>query len=154
MAAVYLTSDRAVPRRRLYDQAAEGWNAGQRTLFGIAARVVGATHPIPLLASMGWEVPSSGECALYATVCSAAALDEFFSLLLSARFGSADVLLDIIGRVRLDVYIDDEHVRTRNNPSDQGWSMTCYAHATAAVLHMALLRIVGREAVRASKRSG
>jgi hypothetical protein len=79
------------------------------------------------------------------TVCSAAALDEFFSLLLSARFGSADALLDILARVRLDVYIDYEHVRTRNNPSDQGQSMTCYAHATATVLHMALLRIVGRE---------
>ena len=145
MAAVYLASDRAVPRRRLYDQAAEGWNAGQHTLFGMAARVAGVTHPIPLLASMGWEVPSSGECALYAMVCSVVALDEFFSLLLSARFGSADALLDIIGRVQLDAYIDDEHVRTRSNPSDQGQSMACYAYATAAVLHMALLRIVGRE---------
>jgi hypothetical protein len=102
MAAVYLTSDRAVPRRRLYDQAAEGWNAGQHTLFGMAARVAGVTHPIPLLASMGWEVPSSGECALYAMMCIVVALDEFFSLLLSARFGSADALLDIIGRVQLD----------------------------------------------------
>jgi hypothetical protein len=145
IAAVYLTGDRSVPRRRLYDQAAEGWNAGQRTLFRMADRVAGATHPIPVLASMGWDVPSSGECALYATVCSAIALDEFFSLLLSARFGSADVLLDIIGRVQLDEYVNDEQVRTRKNPSNQGDSMTCYAHAIAAILHMALLRIVGRE---------
>jgi len=145
MAAVYLTSDREIPRRRLYDQAAEGWNKGQRTLFSMAATVGGATHPIPVLTSMGWEIPSSGECALYTTVCSAAALDEFCSLLLSARFGSADTLLDIIGRVQLDAYVNDEHVRTCKNPSDQGQSMTCYAHATAAVLHMALLRIVGRE---------
>ena len=143
--AVYLTSDRALPRRRLYDRAARGWNAGQRTLFDMAAKVAGATHPIPVLASMGWEVPSSGECALYATVCSAAALDEFCSLLLSARFGSADVLLDVIGRVQLDAYVDDKYVRTCQNPSNQGNSSTCYAHAIAAVLHMALLRIIGRE---------
>jgi hypothetical protein len=84
----------------------------------MAARVTGATHPIPVLTSMGWEVPSSGECALYATVCSGAALDEFCSLLLFARFGSADALLDVIGRVRLDAYVNDEHVYTRNNPSD------------------------------------
>lgn len=94
---------------------------------------------------MGWEVPSSGEAALYATVCSAAALDEFCTLLLSARFGSADVLLDIVGRVNLDSYINDEHIRTRRNPSDQGDSGTCYAHAIAAVLHMALSRVVGRQ---------
>jgi hypothetical protein len=145
LAAIYLTSDPAIPRRRLYDRAAEDWNAGQRSLHSMAARVACATHPIPVLASMGWEVPSSGECALYATACSVAALDEFCSVLLTARFGSADALLDIIGRVRLDAYIDDKHVRTCKKPSNQGDSATCYAHATAAVLHIALRRIVGRE---------
>ena len=145
LAAVYLTSDSVIPHRRLYDRTAEDWNAGQRTLFSMAARVDCAKHPISVLASIGWEVPSSGECALYATICSAVALDEFCSVLLSARFGSTDALLDIIGRVRLDAYIDNKHVRTCKKPSDQGDSATCYAHATAAVLHMALLRIVGRE---------
>jgi hypothetical protein len=145
MATVYLTSDREIPGHRLYDQAAEGWSKGQRTLFDMAATVASATHPVPVLTSMGWEIPPSGECALYTTVCSAAALDEFCSLLLSARFGSADVLLDVIGRVQLDAYVNDEQVRTCKTPSDQGDSETCYAHATAAVLHMALLRIVGRE---------
>ncbi|PMD24550.1 hypothetical protein NA56DRAFT_566863 [Hyaloscypha hepaticicola] len=145
LAAIYLTSNRGVTRRRLYDRAVEGWNVGQRTLFDMVAKVACATHPIPALASMGWDVPSSGECALYATVCSVEALDEFCSLLLSARFGSADALLDIIGRVQVDAFIDDKFVRTCNDPSDQGNSSTCYAHATAAVLHMSLLRIVGRE---------
>lgn len=145
IAAVYLTSDGEIPHRRLYDQAAEGWGGGQLTLFGMAATVAGTTHPIPVLTSMGWEIPSSGECALYTTVCSVAALDEFCSSLLSASFGSADELLDVIGRVQLDAYINDEQVRTCRNPSDQGHSMTCYAHAIAAVLHMALIRIVGRE---------
>jgi hypothetical protein len=53
-------------------------------------------HPIPVLTSMGWEIPSPGECALFTIVSSAALLDEFCSMLLSARFGSADVLLDIV----------------------------------------------------------
>lgn len=94
---------------------------------------------------MGWEIPLSGECALYTTVCSVAVLDEFCSLLLFARFGSADALLDIIGCVQLDAYINNKHTRTRRKPSNQHRSPTCYAHATAAVIHMALLRIVGRE---------
>jgi hypothetical protein len=111
----------------------------------MASKVAVTKHPIPVLASMGWEVPSSGECALYAEVCTSEALEEFCSLLLSARFGSVDALLDILGRVHLDAHIDDEHVRTCKNPSDQEQSSTCYAHATAAVLHMALLRIIGRE---------
>ena len=145
VATVYLTDDESALCRRVYDRALQGWNNGQRTLFNMTSRVAGAAHPIPVLASMNWEVPSSGECALYATVCSAVVLEEFCSLLLSARFGSADTLLDVLGRVRLDEYIDEEYVRTCTNPSDQGQSSTCYAHATAAVLHMALTRIVGRE---------
>jgi len=146
LAAVYLTSDPAMPRRRLYDRPAEEWNAGQRTLLSMAARVDCAEHPIPVLASIGWEVPSSAECALYTIACSSAVLDEFCSILLSARFGSADALLDVVGRVRLDAYISQKHVRSARKPSNQRRSPTCYAHATAAVIHMALLRIVGRDA--------
>lgn len=86
------------------------------------AKVVFATHLIPVLASMGLEAPSSSESALYAAVCSMAVLDEFCSLLLSVRFGSADALLDIIGRVQADAFIDDKFVRTCNDPSDQGSS--------------------------------
>ncbi|KAM0417077.1 hypothetical protein ACHAPT_012915 [Fusarium lateritium] len=55
------------------------------------------------------------------------------------------MLLDLVGRMDLDAYIDDEHIRTLGMPSNQGRSPTCYAHAIAAVVHMALLRIVGRE---------
>ncbi|KAF7557158.1 hypothetical protein G7Z17_g974 [Cylindrodendrum hubeiense] len=148
IATVYLTDDQGVARRRLYDEAPEApeeWNKGQHTLFGIATKVAVPTHPIPVLASVGWRVPSSGECALFIMVRSAAVLDEFCSLLLSARFGSADALLDIMRRVQLDEYINDGYMKTQNNPSDQGQSETCYAHAIAAVVHMALHRIIGRE---------
>ncbi|GAD99608.1 hypothetical protein NECHADRAFT_97479 [Paecilomyces variotii No. 5] len=144
MATIYLTDNQSVPRRRLYDREEGSWNKGQRTLFNIASRVATTTHPIPVLASVGWKRPSSGECALYTNVCSVAALNEFCELLLSAHFGSADALLDVLGRLQLDSYIDNEHIRTRQHPSDQGRELTCYAHATAAVIHMALLRIVGR----------
>jgi hypothetical protein len=145
IATVYLTDDRTVPRRGLYDQPARNWNVGQTTLFELSTKIDGATHPIPVLASMGWQVPSSGECALYATACTTELLEEFCSLLLSARFGSTDALLDVLGQVDRDAYINDEHVRTCRKPSDQGDSGTCYAHATAAVIHMALARIVVRE---------
>lgn len=144
IATVYLTRDRDAARRRIHDQAAHDWNDGQKTLFEMAERVSCLTHPIPVLATLGWNIPSSGEGALYASVCSTAALDEFCSMLLSARFGSLDALLDIAGRVRLDKYINDEHVRNCKNPSDQGQSATCYAHAAAFILHSALCRIVGR----------
>ncbi|KAL5045930.1 hypothetical protein BDW71DRAFT_214856 [Aspergillus fruticulosus] len=133
MATVYLTDDAGVETHRLYDRAMKGWNKGQLKLFDMATRVSGGSHPIPVLASMQWTVPFSGECALYVHVCSAKMLNQFCELLLSARFGSADALLD------------RKHGGQCRQPSNQGDDGSCYAHAIAAVLHMALRRIRGRE---------
>jgi hypothetical protein len=47
--------------------------------------------------------------------------------------------------VKADAFINDKFVRTCNDPSDQKNSSACYAHAVAAVLHMSLFHIVGRE---------
>lgn len=146
IAAVFLTANASIPLRQLYDEShAHSLSSGQITLLNIATRISVTQHPLPVLASMGWRVPSSGECGLYTSVCSSDALEEFCSILLSARFGSADALLDILGRVDLDAYINDRHIQTWNNPSDQGQTGTCYAHAAAGILHMALTRIVDRE---------
>lgn len=142
IATTFLTSSLTAHHRRIYDRADLAWNAGQTTLFEMASTVPVSTHPIPVLTTLGWAIPSSGECSIYATVSSTLALEEFCSALLSARFGSADVLLDLVGRVRIDSYVNDEYVRICKRPSDQGSEGTCYAHATAAIIHMALLRIV------------
>lgn len=145
VATIFLTDSIAAAQKSLYNEHVADWDKGQRTLFDMATRVHGSAHPIPVMASMGWSIPPSGECGLYTTVCSTDALEEFCSLLLSARFGSADVFFDILGKVDLDSYVNSEHVRTCMNPSDQGNEGVCYAHAVAAVTHMALLRIVDRE---------
>ncbi|KAL6158936.1 hypothetical protein ACJQWK_03073 [Exserohilum turcicum] len=145
IATVYLTSNPATNfQRHLHYNAVSDWNDGQRVLFNMAHQVSCLKHPIPVLATLGWKIPSAGEAALYATVNSAAALDEFCSMLLTARFGSAETVLDILGRIDMDKYVDDENVRNCSNPSDQGNAGVCYAHAAAFVLHSALLRIVGR----------
>ena len=141
VAGMYLTNDRNIAQRVLYDQPVKSWSQGQRTLFDIASKISAAKHPIPVLMSVGWQAPSSGEVALYASVCTDTAVEEFCSLLISAHLGSTDALLDIIGRLELDRYINNELVTTCQNPSDQKESSTCYAHAVAGVMHMALLRI-------------
>ena len=141
---VFLTSDRDAAPRRIYDKPLSAWEEdGRITLFNMASTVSVAAHPIPVLTTLGWQIPSSGEGALFATVCSATALEEFCSIMVSARFESADVLLDTLGRWHTDENVQYEQERTRNTPSRQS-GPTCYAHAAAAVVYMALLRIVGR----------
>ncbi|PSN69921.1 hypothetical protein BS50DRAFT_618884 [Corynespora cassiicola Philippines] len=128
IASIFLSNDNSKPRRQFFDRHPEGdFSEGQKTLFDMASRVSAFTHPIPVLNILGWDVPISGECVMFTSFC------------------SSGVLLDIVGKVDLDTYIDDEHVRTCTTPSDQGQSGTCYAHAAAAVIYMALKRIVGRK---------
>ncbi|OAA35269.1 hypothetical protein ISF_09987 [Cordyceps fumosorosea ARSEF 2679] len=141
LAVVHLTSASQQFRYKLHNRERSHWDKGQRTLFQLASRIPCNLHPIPVLASMGWQLPSSNEVALYVELCSATVLEAFCSALLSARFGSADTLFDIIGRVQIDSIVNDVHVRTRSNPTNQFDSGTCYAHAIAAVVHMALSRI-------------
>ncbi|KAK5651992.1 hypothetical protein OQA88_10895 [Cercophora sp. LCS_1] len=88
---------------------------------------------------------NDGQLALFRLAARVSALDEFCTLLLSARFGAADSLLGIVGRYRQDTSANDEQVLTCNDPSNQEDSKTCYAHAVAPVIHMSLLRIVGRD---------
>lgn len=144
IATVFLTSNRDAAPRRIYDEPLSAWGEdGRSTLFKMASIVSLATHPLPVLTTLDWQIPSSGEGALFATVCSVTALEEFCSIIVSARFKSTDELLDILGRWNLDQYVEYEQGRTRNSPSRQSGG-TCYAHATAAVVYMALHRIVGR----------
>jgi hypothetical protein len=77
VATVYLTSDPAVTfQRHLHHKALSSWNDGQRVLFNMAHRTSCLKHPIPVLATLGWKIPSDGEATLHATVNSAAALDS------------------------------------------------------------------------------
>ncbi|KAF5964991.1 hypothetical protein FBULB1_12498 [Fusarium bulbicola] len=144
IATVNLTDDRSSTRRALHYEVNPLWHEGTQTLFNISTRIHALTHPIPVLAAAGWTIPSAGEVALFCTVCTVMALEEFCSLLLSARFGSADALLDIVGQIRHDDYINNEHLAIRRRPTYQGQRGICYAHAAASVIHMALLRIASR----------
>ncbi|KAF4957101.1 hypothetical protein FGADI_3320 [Fusarium gaditjirri] len=145
IATVNLTDDRSSTQRALHYEANPHWDEGTRTLFEMSKRISASTHPVPVLAAVGWSIPSAGEIALFCTVCTVTALEEFCSMLLSARFGSTDALLDIVGKIRFDDYINNEHLAVRSRPTDQGQRRICYAHAVASVIHMALLRIVSRD---------
>jgi hypothetical protein len=142
IAAVYLTSDPAISGRSLYYVEEEQWEPGQKALFSMASRRNCADSPIPVLSPMGWDIPGEGQCALFTSVCSANTLEEFCSMLLSASLGSVDTLVDVVGRVCLDGYVDVFHRKAKKRPSNQKGG-DCYAHATAAVIRMALGRIVG-----------
>ncbi|ORY68695.1 uncharacterized protein BCR38DRAFT_507860 [Pseudomassariella vexata] len=142
IAGVYLTSKRSIDSTCLWDKPEDSWDSGQRYLFEMASTTSCMQTPIPALASLGWTVPSSGQCALFVIICSTDMLNQFCSTLLSMRFGLADMILEITNRILHDEYVTIKQDRPLRNPSNQKRSETCYAHAAAAVIRMALLRII------------
>ncbi len=68
-------------------------------------------------------------------------ISEFISTL-SKLAGKNDALLDLIGKVPLADYINVKN--SQFEPREQIGG-TCYANAVAAVLHLSMSRIVGRE---------
>ncbi|KAJ2974072.1 hypothetical protein NQ176_g6247 [Zarea fungicola] len=161
MATIYLSTGTACVERKLYAAPEARWDNGRRKMFAMASSVVSCAGPVARgpfveaqrtwshliagLASVEWDIPSSGVCSLFAIVSTELTMNELCSVLHTIRSSTTDALLDLVGRIELDCIINDQNVRTIREPSDQEGLATCYAHAVAAVAHMALHRIHGRE---------
>jgi hypothetical protein len=77
VATIFLTNQTVEALKSLYDKYMPHWDKGRRTLFNIFTPVYGSTHSIPVLASTGWRIPSSGDCRLYRAVCGTDTLEVF-----------------------------------------------------------------------------
>ncbi|KAI9341263.1 hypothetical protein DFJ73DRAFT_961535 [Zopfochytrium polystomum] len=140
--AAYLTSKSIAQPRQIFDKAPPNTNEGMRTMMDCSSRVSLESHShfLYVLQSRGWKLPESAEGHLFLQANSVELIEEFTDLV-NELSGSSDALFDIVGRVNLAEYV--ERARDRFEPQRQRGG-TCYAHATATVLHLALSRIVGR----------
>ncbi len=138
----FLTSENILTPRKLYDSL-EGtnWTKHEKTMFEMSSKVPTTSSGMCLLLRQGWQLPESGEAKLFIQANHPEVIDEFSKLVLKI-FDSTDVLLDIIGTVHLDWYINQTNQNCQ--PPDQD-EETCYANAVATVFHLAMHRIVGRE---------
>jgi hypothetical protein len=128
--------------RRLYYEAEEKWTEAQKDMFELSSTVENSHSAMSVLLEQGWKLPADGQSRLFVQANHPDVIDEF-SRLVRHMVESNDVLLNIFGRVSLDKYINS--AISEFKPKDQGKSSTCYAHAVAAVFHLAMKRIHGRE---------
>ena len=111
-------------------------------MFEMSSTMHNTHTPVSYLVDAGWELPLSGESHLFVQVSSLDVVNQLCSIVLSQMTEGCDALVDILGKVSLATYI------TQANedfiPTSQVGG-TSYANAIAAVLHLAMHRIVGRE---------
>lgn len=145
IATCFLTSDDIENPKRLLYEADPKWpdRDGRRVLFEMSSSMPNTHTPVSYLIDAGWELPLSGESRLFIQANSLDVVDEFCKTVVAQMTRHCDAIIDLIGKVNLATYIGQANAAFR--PYDQGNEGTCYAHAIAAVFHLAMNRIVGRE---------
>ena len=140
----YLTDADIQHPKRLLDVEDPTWGSrgGQLTLFEMSSTMHNTHTPVSYLVDAGWELPLSGESRLFVQANSLDVVNELCSIVVSQMTKGCDALVDILAKVSLATYINQTNDGFKAVEQDGD---TCYANATAAVLHLAMQRIVERE---------
>ena len=141
----YLTANHIEKPKRLLDAKDPKWGAHvspQSVLFEMSSTMHNSHTPVSYLVDAGWELPSSGESRLFLQANSLDVVNELCRVVVSQMTKGCDALVDILAKVSLATYINQTNADFK--PKEQAGE-TCYANAVAAVLHLAMQRIVKRE---------
>ena len=128
--------------RCLFYQPDPSWKSedGRLVLLKMSSTVQNTA--ISYLVDVNWKLPTSGVSRLFIQTKSLDVVNEFCEVAVSQMTESCDVLVDLLEKVDLATYINQRYAEFE--PKEQEGS-TCYANAIAAVFHLAMHRIVGRE---------
>ena len=118
-------------------------DSGQQVLMRMSSTMKNTHTPVSYLVDANWELPPSGESCLFVEANSLEVVNTFCRTVVSQLTKrSCDALVDVIGKVPLADYINLSNEAFEPKAQEK---QTCYANATATVLHLAMNRIVGRE---------
>ncbi|CAH1793841.1 unnamed protein product [Owenia fusiformis] len=138
----YITSQAIEDPRRLYSTASECWDKPAHFMFKMSSTITTQMIPRTIFVKQGWNIDiENNETRLFFQVNHPDIIADVCDLARNVVC-CQDSLSDILASVSLDLYI---------NQANQGFGAkrqkggTCYANASAAVLHLAMKRIIGRE---------
>ena len=138
----FITNQKLSNPRHLYSILDENWTDPAKFMFGMSSSITTQKIPHTLFIKRGWKIDiDNNETRLFFQVNHPDLIKEVCDM---AKKGvlSQDALSDMLTTVDLDLYINkssDEFGAKRQHGG------TCYANASAAVLHLAMKRIIGRD---------
>lgn len=142
-----LTSDKILNPRRLLPPNYKFQHLhqckGKKYLFNMSSTQHNTDVPVTYLADANWELPAAGESRLFIEANSLDVVNEFCEIAVSQMTKkSCDAIVNVLEKVPLATYINQKNADFIPKAQEGG---TCYANAIAAVFHLAMHRIVGRE---------
>ncbi|XP_033124214.1 uncharacterized protein LOC117122645 [Anneissia japonica] len=138
----YITRSRNVDPRHLFNKSDQQWEVGAQFLFNLSSTITTQSLPRTVFIKKGWKVDfENNEIRLFLQVNHPKHINEVCDLARNVVC-SREVLSDMLTSVSLDIYINQSTTGFKAQEKQVGG--TCYAHASAAVLHLSLKRILGR----------
>ena len=138
----YITAKSICEPKRLYSQVSPSWDSAAKFMFKMSSKVKTELIPRTIFVKRGWKIDiENNETRLFVQVNHPDLLDDVCDL---ARdiVCSQDALSDLLSSIDLDLYINQANQGFEPQEQEGG---TCYANASAAVLHLAMKRIIGRD---------
>ena len=138
----FLTSEYIDKSRCLYSPDHCFDLQGKKWLFEMSSIMHNTHAPVSYLVDAGWELPSCGESRLFVQANSLDVVNELCETVVSQMTKDCDALVHLLEKVPLATYINQRNAEFEPKEQDGG---TCYANAIAAIFHLAMSRIVGRD---------
>ena len=138
----FITNQKLSDPRHLYSIQDENWTDPAKFMFGMSSIITTQKIPHTLFVKRGWKIDfDNNETRLFFQVNHPDLIKEVCDM---AKKGvlSQDALSDMLSTVDLDLYINTSNDGFRAKKQDES---TCYANASAAVLHLAMKRVIGRD---------
>ncbi|XP_068678686.1 uncharacterized protein [Montipora foliosa] len=138
----FITHEGLSDPRHLYSILDESWEKPAKFMFGISSVIKTQEIPRTLFAKEGWKIDiDNNETKLFFQVNHPDVIKDVCDMTKRAVL-SQDALSDVLADVDLNVYINKANDGFKPKQQHGG---TCYANASAAVMHLAMKRIVGRD---------
>ena len=136
------------PKSLLYTEDPEWekpeWDKGVKKLFDMSSSRHNTDIPVTYFVDAKWKLPIEGESRLFLQANSLDMVDEFCNIVFThVKEGKClDATTIMLATVSNATYIN---VKNSEFKPDKQKGETCYANAIAAVYHLAMRRIIGRE---------
>ena len=141
----FVTDSEQVEPKRLFSWMRLRWKPGEKFMFSLSSKLSTQSLPRTIFVDRGWTIDITNNVThLFLQVNHPDHLREACEVARKVVC-SQDALSDFIVSVDLDLYINREvkgYKAKKGQEKDEG---TCYAHASATVLHLSMRRILGRE---------
>ena len=139
----FVTECTEIDPRRLYSKERHDWNPGAKFLFRLSSKLPTQSIPRTIFVKRGWFIEiTNNETRLFLQVNHPDNMREACDVARNV-ICCQDALSDLLASVDLDVYINQGFEGYRAKKEQEG--STCYANASATVLHLSMRRILGRQ---------